>query len=321
MGLPLAQVALHFGANDVQGTVVREEIFQAAGATAGTEQKLEELRASSVTRVACPSSATRSTTSCGGSMRDPARAHLVREHGAGLLPAGGRDRGDRGRADRAQREAARRRARRRADLVHRVRPERRPAAAPAAALRLVRGRSGLDPARLAASSRAGAHRRGDARERDLGGADEGAAARRRAAAAGSGGGREAPHRRRGAPQRVRGPDAAPRPGTAVARADGAADGVRGLGGPRAGGRRREGARGGARRVRAPGEGRARGARARGIGALRLPAGLPRAVLREAALSLRSPRAGRPLHVPRARPRRGRAGRGARASLRSRGGAA
>ena len=43
MGLPLAQVALHFGANDVQGTVVREEIFQAAGATAGTEQKIEEL--------------------------------------------------------------------------------------------------------------------------------------------------------------------------------------------------------------------------------------------------------------------------------------
>src|SRR5919109_4865738 len=29
MGLPLAQVALHFGANDVQGTVVREEIFHA----------------------------------------------------------------------------------------------------------------------------------------------------------------------------------------------------------------------------------------------------------------------------------------------------
>ena len=32
MGLPLAQVALHFGADDVQGTVVREEIFHAAGA-------------------------------------------------------------------------------------------------------------------------------------------------------------------------------------------------------------------------------------------------------------------------------------------------
>jgi aminodeoxyfutalosine synthase len=43
MGLPLAQVALHFGANDVQGTVVREEIFHAAGAQTETEQKVEEL--------------------------------------------------------------------------------------------------------------------------------------------------------------------------------------------------------------------------------------------------------------------------------------
>src|SRR5436309_9887442 len=43
MGMPMAQVALHFGANDVQGTVVREGIFQAAGASAGTERKVEEL--------------------------------------------------------------------------------------------------------------------------------------------------------------------------------------------------------------------------------------------------------------------------------------
>jgi aminodeoxyfutalosine synthase len=43
MGLPMAQVALHFGANDVQGTVVREQIFHAAGATTETEQKVEEL--------------------------------------------------------------------------------------------------------------------------------------------------------------------------------------------------------------------------------------------------------------------------------------
>src|ERR671922_310663 len=43
MGMPLAQVALHFGANDVQGTVVREEIFHAAGATTETEQKIPEL--------------------------------------------------------------------------------------------------------------------------------------------------------------------------------------------------------------------------------------------------------------------------------------
>jgi aminodeoxyfutalosine synthase len=43
MGLPLAQVALHFGADDVQGTVVREEIFHAAGARTETEQKVDEL--------------------------------------------------------------------------------------------------------------------------------------------------------------------------------------------------------------------------------------------------------------------------------------
>ena len=42
-GMPTAAVALHFGANDVQGTVVREQIFQAAGATSGTEQKVTEL--------------------------------------------------------------------------------------------------------------------------------------------------------------------------------------------------------------------------------------------------------------------------------------
>ena len=43
MGMPLAAVALHFGANDVQGTVVREQIFHAAGARTETEQKIEEL--------------------------------------------------------------------------------------------------------------------------------------------------------------------------------------------------------------------------------------------------------------------------------------
>src|SRR4051812_27322366 len=43
LGMPLAQVALHFGANDVQGTVVRETIFHAAGAKTETEQKVDEL--------------------------------------------------------------------------------------------------------------------------------------------------------------------------------------------------------------------------------------------------------------------------------------
>ena len=43
MGMPLAAVGLHFGANDVQGTVVRETIFHAAGARTETEQKVEQL--------------------------------------------------------------------------------------------------------------------------------------------------------------------------------------------------------------------------------------------------------------------------------------
>ena len=43
MGMPLAAVGLHFGANDVQGTVMRETIFHAAGARTETEQKVEQL--------------------------------------------------------------------------------------------------------------------------------------------------------------------------------------------------------------------------------------------------------------------------------------
>jgi len=43
MGMPMAAIALHFGANDVQGTVVRETIFHAAGAVTETEQKIEQL--------------------------------------------------------------------------------------------------------------------------------------------------------------------------------------------------------------------------------------------------------------------------------------
>jgi aminodeoxyfutalosine synthase len=43
MGMPLSAVALHFGADDVQGTVVRETIFHSAGATTATEQKIDQL--------------------------------------------------------------------------------------------------------------------------------------------------------------------------------------------------------------------------------------------------------------------------------------
>ena len=44
MGMPLAAVALHFGANDVQGTVMRETIFHAAGRDTETEQKVDAAR-------------------------------------------------------------------------------------------------------------------------------------------------------------------------------------------------------------------------------------------------------------------------------------
>jgi len=40
---PLAQVALHFGANDIQGTVVEEKIAHAAGAVTPTEEKVATL--------------------------------------------------------------------------------------------------------------------------------------------------------------------------------------------------------------------------------------------------------------------------------------
>ena len=110
--------------------------------------------------------------------------------------------------------------------------------------------------------------------------------------AGRAGRREAPDRRRGAQVGVRGPDAAPRPRPHVARADGPADGVRRVGRPdaapsgpaRARGRAR---RVGARRAERPGDARVRVGRA-----VRLPGRVPGALLREAALPLRPPRARR-----------------------------
>jgi aminodeoxyfutalosine synthase len=43
LGLPLAQIALSFGADDVQGTVGREQVFHAAGSHTETEQGVEQL--------------------------------------------------------------------------------------------------------------------------------------------------------------------------------------------------------------------------------------------------------------------------------------
>jgi aminodeoxyfutalosine synthase len=41
--MPVAQVALHFGANDLQGTVICEEIVEAAGSRAGMQQTIDDV--------------------------------------------------------------------------------------------------------------------------------------------------------------------------------------------------------------------------------------------------------------------------------------
>ena len=84
-----------------------------------------------------------------------------------------------------------------------------------------------------------------------------------------GGGRQAADRRRGAEERLRGPDAPLRPRPALAREDRAADGVRRLGRPRAARRRARRPRARPRRLGAPRPLRAREARLRGERALRL----------------------------------------------------
>ena len=254
MGMPLAAVALHFGANDVQGTVVREQIFHAAGAVTETEQKIEELvrfvRRGRIpvqrdtlynelrrwTEAKIPLSSRNARCGrleCLGVKRSE-RADLVREHGAGLPPPERRGGGGAGCPDRAERLADRRAARSRPDLLDRVRTPRVVSADPAPDVRLLGGRGRLDPARLEAAVRVDPLDRRDAGECDLRRALEGAAPERGPGSARGEGRREAPDRRRGAEERVRGPDAPLRPREAVARADRAADGLRRLGGTRAG---------------------------------------------------------------------------------------
>ena len=70
IGEKLAQVALHFGADDLVGTVIDETITHAAGATTASGLTRAGWSASSATPAASPSSATRSTGgSCGGTAR------------------------------------------------------------------------------------------------------------------------------------------------------------------------------------------------------------------------------------------------------------
>ena len=60
---PLAQIALHYGANDIQGTVMEEKIAHAAGAVTPQEEKINDLVGADPRRRADrPCSATPSTT-------------------------------------------------------------------------------------------------------------------------------------------------------------------------------------------------------------------------------------------------------------------
>ena len=175
MGLPLTQIALHFGANDVQGTVVREEIFHAAGAQTETEQKIDELVPRRARGRADPRAARHAV------QRAPPMVRLGRISYVNMAPVFHRLDAEVEEVPGVPTElraAARRRGRRGADPVDRVGAQRRPAAAAAAALRLVRGRGRLDPARLAEADRADPDDRGHARERDVGRAGAGALAER-----------------------------------------------------------------------------------------------------------------------------------------------
>ena len=243
------------------------------------------------------------------STRDPARPHLLREHGAGLLPARGRGRGGAGRADRAE-PAAARRASSTSRRSRRSSTRATPTGCGCCRGSASRSEGAVDSIQLVSKRpleqvRVG---RGDAGVGDLGRADEGAPA------GGASTCRSA--RRREAKLLIGDAALESRSRTRRRTTTSAGSGSSGRGcrwsspsgRARARCRRARRARGRARRV---GAARARGAgaaRARGERALRVSGRLPRALLREAALPLRPARARRPAHVPRARARRRRAGR-------------
>ena len=179
-------------------------------------------------------SATRSTTSSAASIDAAPRPRLVHQHlpgrvGAVAPPRSGRGARGRGRPDRAQPHAGRARARRRQRLERRVREQPRALRPAALALRRQRRRRRVGAARHAAAAAGRAQRRGHEPVGDLGRARAGARAPRGDPPRGRGGRRAPADRRRRAALGVLGSDAASRPRRALARAHGAADGVRRLG--------------------------------------------------------------------------------------------
>ena len=251
MGMPLAQVALHFGANDVQGTVVREQIFHAAGARTETEQKIDELvalRAGGRARSRC--SATRSTTSCGGGSSRVIR--LGRISYVNMAPVFYRLEAEVEEVQGVPTELNRRLLAGEIDLAPISSIE---YARNADRLRLlprlcVSSEGAVDSIQLVSRCRS-------SRSRSVAVTPESATSvvltkvllpEAEHVPLGEEARREAPDRRRGAASRLRGSDAAPRPRPAVAGAHRPADGVRGLGVPRAAARRARRARGRARRA-------------------------------------------------------------------------
>ena len=181
---PLAQVALHFGANDIQGTVIEETIAHAAGAVTPTEEKVASLVRDDPRGRAHPR---------------PARLVLQRRPPLRLMLRLGRvsfintfpvewalsRHLDAGEVEEVaavptelNRLLAARRARRRQRLEHRVRAQRRALRPPALALHRQRRRRRIGAARDAPAAAGGAHGGRHARLGDLRRARAGARARR-----------------------------------------------------------------------------------------------------------------------------------------------
>ena len=161
---PLAQVALHFGANDIQGTVVEEKIAHAAGAVTPTEEKVAELVR--VIREAGRIPVQRDTfyTSSGASIDAAPRPRLLHQHVPGrvgaLAPPRRRTRCEEVAAvpTELNRLLAARRDRRRQRLEHRVRAQPRALRPAAVALRRLRRRGRVGAARHAAAAAGRAQR-------------------------------------------------------------------------------------------------------------------------------------------------------------------